>query len=154
MIKVRPARAGDADFILGLVPRFVDFDLPSWRSRTEIARLFADEVRAALDDGAEIVIAEDETGEPLGFIHVHRQTDLSGCVRAHIGDIAVAELAEGRGVGRALITQAEHWALQRGYGLLGLTALAGNERARQIYKHLGFVEDTVTLVKPVADRCE
>jgi GNAT superfamily N-acetyltransferase len=154
VINTRPARAGDADFILGLVPRFVGFDLPAWRNRTEIARLFADELRAALDDGAEMVIAEDERGEPLGFVHVHPQPDLSGCDRAHIGDIAVAEHAEGRGVARALITQAEYWAQQRGYGLLGLTAIAGNEHAREIYEHIGFVEDTVTLVKPVSDRCE
>jgi hypothetical protein len=52
VINIRPACARDADFILGPLPRSVGFDLPSWRNHTEIARLFTNDLRAALDGGA------------------------------------------------------------------------------------------------------
>ena len=35
--RIRPVRADDADFVLALVPRFVAFELPSWRDREETA---------------------------------------------------------------------------------------------------------------------
>jgi ribosomal protein S18 acetylase RimI-like enzyme len=150
MIRIRPARPADAPFVLGLVPGLVGFGLPSWRDPDEIAQLFADDLRAALAEGADVRIAEDGSGEPLGFVHVEARTDLTGRERGHVADLAVAEHAQGRGVGRALLATGEDWARERGYELLGLTVLATNTGARRFYEHLGYREDTVALVKRVA----
>jgi hypothetical protein len=35
--RIRLAQAADDDFILGLVGRFVEFELPAWRKRNECA---------------------------------------------------------------------------------------------------------------------
>lgn len=58
---------------------------------------------------------------PAGFVHLHDTTDLSGRLRAHLGDVAVAEHADGTGVGRAI----------------------------GIYERAGFVADTVSMSKPL-----
>jgi ribosomal protein S18 acetylase RimI-like enzyme len=150
MIRIRATRPEDAPFVLGLVRSFVAFGVPPWRDADEIARLFTQDLGTALAQGDEIRIAEDESGEPLGFVHLETGTDITGRERGHVGDLAVAEHARGRGVGRALLASAEEWAREQGYELLGLNVIATNERARSFYDRLGYGEDVVALIKRVA----
>lgn len=148
-LRVRPARIEDTSFLVDLVPSFVGFWLPPWRDAAEFTAVVERSLRSALTSGAGVLIAEDDAGSPLGFAHLYAVPDLSGRCRAHISDIAVAESARGRGVGRALIEAAESWARERGFALLGLSAFATNEAALRFYDALGFGADTVTLIKPL-----
>lgn len=94
-----------------------------------------------------VFVAEDEQGQIVGFISVGRLTHFSGEPRAYIGELVVAEAAEGRGVGRRLVAAAESWARDHGYHLIALDTGAANARARDFYGHLGYQEEQVTLVK-------
>ncbi len=148
----RPAGAADAAFLASLVPAFVDFGLPSLRDPEAVAAAFARDLADALRDGAELHVAEDDTGQRLGFVHLREVADLEGCRRAHVSDLAVAPGAQGVGVGRELMAFAEAWAAERGHGHVGLSAFVTNRRAVRFYERLGFEADTVTMRKRIDGR--
>jgi GNAT superfamily N-acetyltransferase len=148
-MRIRDATPGDVGFLVELVPSFSAFGLPPWRDREAFDAAVERDLRAALGSGAAVLVAEDDDGTPLGFVHLHPVHDFSGGERAHVSDVAVAEHAQGRGVGRLLVEAAEAWAREHGYGLIGLTAMATNASALAFYDRLGFGPDTVTLVKPL-----
>lgn len=150
-VSVRPARADDREFILALVPRLMEFGPPPWY---DAARNVATDLRTigrVLDEtpaGTSVFVAEDAGGARLGFIHLDGRTDyFTGEEVGHVSDVVVAPGAEGRGVGRALMAEAERWARGRGFRLLTLNAFARNVRARRLYEQLGYGEDVVKYVK-------
>ena len=81
---------------------------------------------------------------------VARQVHFSGQPRAYIGELIVAAEAEGTGLGRALLAAAEGWASAQGLPVLELDTGASNEHARHFYAHLGYVEESVKVVKLLA----
>lgn len=143
----------DDDFILGLVPRFVDFSLPPWRRRHECIEGIRNDLMRHLDEqpaNSFLFVAEDDDGEPVGFIHLQKTQDyFNGRPNCHISDIAVDEDYEGRGVGRALLDHAETWAREHRCQLITLAVFPGNERARAIYESAGYAADLLRLAKPV-----
>ena len=62
-----------------------------WRSRDSIDRAVAlslERVLAEPSSDADIRVAEDACGEPLGFVHLQTATHFTGEIRAHISDLA------------------------------------------------------------------
>jgi ribosomal protein S18 acetylase RimI-like enzyme len=143
----------DDDFILGLVPRFVDFPLPAWRRRHEcIDGIRKDLLRHLEDEPANsyLFVAEDDSGERVGFIHLQKTQDFfTGRSNCHISDLAVVAAHEGQGVARALLDHAQAWAREHRCQLITLGVLPGNERARALYEAAGFGTDLVRMAKPV-----
>jgi ribosomal protein S18 acetylase RimI-like enzyme len=143
----------DDDFILGLVPRFVDFPLPAWRRRHEcIDGIRKDLLRHLEDEPANsyLFIAEDDGGERVGFIHLQKTQDFfTGRSNCHISDLAVVTAHEGRGVAKALLEHTQEWAREHRCQLITLAVLPGNERARALYEAAGFGTDLVRMAKPV-----
>ena len=151
-IRVRPARAADRAFVLSTAARLADFGPPEWRTPAEIvdgeARTLRDFFESS-DDGSELLIAE--AGERrVGFALVEELRDYFSLERhGHVGILAVAADAEGRGVAGALLRAAESWARDRGFRTLTLNVFSGNRHARDVYEHMGFEEDTVKYVKQI-----
>ena len=92
----------------------------------------------------------------VGIACVQTATDyFTGERHGHLAILAVAENAEGRGVGRLLLAASEAWARQRGYRFITLNVFAANVRARAIYERSGFALDTMRyyreLPPPVPD---
>jgi putative acetyltransferase len=56
-------------------------------------------------------------------------------------------VAEGQGVGTALVAACEQWAREQGYTVLMLSTGAANTRAIGLYHRLGFHDEDVTLTK-------
>lgn len=143
----------DDDFILGLVPRFVDFTLPAWRRRHECIEGIRNDLRRHLDEqpaNSYVFVAEDDGGETVGFMHLQKTQDyFTGRSNCHISDIAVAPRHERRGVARALLAHAETWAREHHCQLLTLAVFPGNERARALYESAGYGTDLVRMAKPV-----
>jgi ribosomal protein S18 acetylase RimI-like enzyme len=54
--------------------------------------------------------------------------------------LVVSHVWEGRGVGQALVRFVCDEARRRGYVALTLNVVEGNDRARRLYEHLGFLE--------------
>jgi GNAT superfamily N-acetyltransferase len=154
-IRIRPATAGDREFVLGLVPELAAFGPPPWRSVDEMVETDTLVLGRALDGlaaDATVLIAEDARGVGLGFIHLTADADYytrREC--GHVSDLVVAAAARGRGVGERLMAAAEEWAAARGYALLTLNVFVGNARARALYERTGFGAETVRYVKTVAN---
>ena len=147
---VRIGQAADREFVIQTARRFAAFALPAWRTAHEIV---GGEVRS-LDDffdgglqSATLLVAESD-GRPSGFVFLEHVTDyFSGDRHGHLGMIAVAESAEGQGVGAALLSAAEDWARTNGYARITLNVFEGNERARRIYERAGYQVETLRYVK-------
>jgi ribosomal protein S18 acetylase RimI-like enzyme len=143
----------DDDFILGLVPRFVDFPLPAWRRRHECIDGIRKDLLRHLEDApanSYLFVAEDDTGERVGFIHLQKTQDFfTGRSNCHISDLAVITAHEGRGVAKALLEHTQEWAREHRCQLITLAVLPGNERARALYEAAGFGTDLVRMAKPV-----
>ena len=139
---LRPATSSDEPFLLALTSRLAAFDLPPWRTAEEIALADHGIVRHALSHPSpetSIVIAEDPPGTPVGYVFATTQNNyFTGKPQAHIEILAVAPVAERRGIGRALLDAIEGWAVGRGYGEITLNVFADNERARVVYDRLGY----------------
>lgn len=151
-LTIRPATAGDREWILALAPRLHDFGPPPYRSRGQMDRAVVasiDEALSGARSDASVYVAESG-GKRLGFIHLHGARDFfTGETHGHVSDIVVAGEAEGRGVGRALMAAAEDWARAHHYRLLSLHVFDGNARARAFYRQLGYGPDILKLIKPL-----
>lgn len=150
---IRAAGADDDDFILGLVPRFVDFELPKWRKRHVVSEGIRRDLAAHLEHprpASFLFIAESDEGDRAGFLHLQTAPDFfSGGLNCHISDLAVARGHEGRGVGRALLEFAESFAREHRCERMTLGVFPGNERARRMYEAAGFGLDLIRMAKPL-----
>jgi len=143
----------DDDFILGLVPRFVEFDLPAWRRRHECIEGIRRDLTRHLDDqppNSFLFVAEDEDGARAGFMHLQKTQDFfTGRTNCHVSDLAVAPSHQGRGAARALLAHAEDWAREHRCALMTLAVFPGNDKARTLYEALGYDVDLLRLAKPL-----
>jgi GNAT superfamily N-acetyltransferase len=153
-VTVREARPQDQPFVLAAAERLGGgFPLPPWRSPQEVVAAEARTLRGFMgsgDAGSRLLVAEDVQGNPLGFIFLETQEDYFTQTRyGHVGMLAVAEAAEGKGAGRVLMQAAEAWGRERGFTKLTLNVFEGNHHARKVYEHLGYSPETLRYVKPL-----
>jgi ribosomal protein S18 acetylase RimI-like enzyme len=152
-IRIRAADAGDDAFVLSLVERFVAFELPKWRKKSDCAAGIRRDIKRALEDppsGEALFIAEDAHGERAGFMRVQKTRDFfSGKPNCHISDLAVAHGHDGQGIGHALLDHAQTWAKKQRCGLITLAVFPGNTRALALYERTGFGPDLLRMAKPL-----
>ena len=149
-MKIRPATAADHGAILALVPRISDVGSPSHRTveETLAADLRAVGESLASDSREVAVLVAEEKGRVVGFVHLQTSDDYySNRPIGHVADVAVDPALEGRGIARALMAAAEDWARARGYALMDLNVVPGNERARVLYERLGYRPEWTKFVK-------
>jgi GNAT superfamily N-acetyltransferase len=149
MVHVRPYEAGDRDFVLSLAPRLA-IGIPPWRDERAMVMTARKWIASSIErrgELAEVFVALGETGERVGFASVADETHFTGTVQSYIGELAVVPEAEGGGVGKALVGACEKWARDRGHRILSLATGAANARALAFYRHLGFADEDVKLVK-------
>lgn len=154
-IRIRDARPTDRDQLLALVPRLRAFGPGPLRSVVDLDRAEHDALDAALDSlaaDAAIFVAVDERSadQVAGVAYVLTTADyFTRESHAHLSILAVAEHAEGRGAGRALLAAVERWAGARGHRMITLNVFADNERARRVYERAGYSPDTVRYAKEI-----
>ena len=148
--RVREATADDLDFVLALMPRLNECDLPAWRDTGLMTRIDCELVEKNLrerPEGTAVLVAEED-GARLGFVHLFTAVDhYSGEAQGYVSDLVVAPEGEGRGVGAALMAASEEWARGLGYRVLWLYVFSSNGRARRLYERLGYGEDFIRCVK-------
>lgn len=151
-LSIRPATAADEATLVDLARRLTAFDgLPRWRQPGEISSADARAMIAAVataSEANEVFIAERD-GVVVGCLHMLTMTDFFGRHHAHISVIATTEAAEGTGVGKALLAEAEAWARRRGTSLLTLNVFDSNTRARRFYERAGFAPETLRYAKEI-----
>ena len=149
---IRPAQAGDSDFVAGLVPSLLRYGSPAWDNADALSpgfrEVLVDAVRAQ-DPRAAVLIAEGADGRPLGFISLKVSTDVTGSERGHVADLAVREAARRMGVGQALMQAGEAWARERRFPVLSLDVWSTNQPALAFYRTLGYRPESLCLIKPL-----
>jgi ribosomal protein S18 acetylase RimI-like enzyme len=76
---------------------------------------------------------------------------MNGEPSAHLETLAVAEGAEGQGVGSALMASAEDAAREEGARSMTLHVFETNERARALYARKGYVAEWIRCIKPLRE---
>jgi ribosomal protein S18 acetylase RimI-like enzyme len=146
-VRVRLFKPSDSEFVMSLIPRFSEFELPAWRTKMDVDTTNRNSIRRAMEEpepDSVILIAEAESQGLAGFVHLQTQTDyFNGEMHGYISDLAVDQRFEGRGIGRMLLEAAEDWARAKGYPLLTLYVFAGNKRAQSLYEKHGFAPEVV-----------
>jgi ribosomal protein S18 acetylase RimI-like enzyme len=151
-MKVQEAESTDYEDLLELFPRLAAFDLPQnrnpdhlWGGDAEILKDWA----AGNRDDCLVHVAKNEAGKVLGVAMVTMRPELlSHAPSAHLEALAVAEKAEGQGVGSALLASVEEDAQQRGALSMSLTVFARNQRARKVYERAGYDGELLRYIKP------
>ncbi len=100
--------------------------------------------------GGAIFIAEDRA--PVGWAVVHETVDDLYVVEAerriaYVHELYLTDAARGQGAGRALLAACEDWARRRGIFVITIGVLAGNGRAREVYRAAGFADLSVQMRK-------
>jgi ribosomal protein S18 acetylase RimI-like enzyme len=130
MIEIRLAEPADLDAIQRIVREAYALYVP--RIGKEPAPMTAD--YAALVDAREVRVATD-TDVVVGVLVVR---PVEGAL--HLENVAVADRAKGRGIGRALVRYAEDEARELGFGAVELYTNAKMTENLSLYPHLGYVE--------------
>ena len=151
-IRVEPGDPQDCEAMLELFPRLASFELPNGRNPGHLwggdADMLRDWAKAGNDDCL-VYVAKDSNGVIVGVTMVTLGPELlSHAPSAHLEVIVVAENAEGRGVGKALLDAAEAGARERGALSMSLHVFATNVRARRVYERAGFDEELIRCIKP------
>lgn len=150
---IRPATAADREFTLALADRLASFELPAWRASSEVVEGDRRALAAWFDNpsssGEALLIAELD-GAPAGAVYLVTLVDyFHQRPHGHVSVLAVAEQAEGRGVGSALLDAAAAWARRHDFDRLTLSVFVGNQRARKVYERQGFRPELLRYVKPL-----
>jgi GNAT superfamily N-acetyltransferase len=148
-IAVRPYEAHDAAFLASIAQRLNPQQSTSPRDPVTMERFFADLAHGRLlsEPGSEAFVATID-GAPGGIVAVHPDADyFTGHPRAYVDILVVAEEAEGRGVGSALMRHVERWARDHGCLEVVLDVFAGNAGATAFYERNGYRPDHIRMTK-------
>ena len=103
----------------------------------EIARFFGGD----RDDPAEVLVACDDYGEPVGFAELSIRPHAEGCYSGRVAYLEgwfVEPAARRKGVGAALVKAAEDWGRASGCTELASDAEIGNDGSVSAHRALGF----------------
>ena len=149
---IRAATNADDGFILGLVARFSEFELPPGRDPETVTAALRRDLQMHLHERplTSHFFVIREARARAGFVHLQLVDDFFGAgLLCHISDRAVARAHEGRGLARLLLAHSEAFAREHGCVRLTLGVFPGNLRARELYARYGFEPDMLRLGKPL-----
>ncbi len=154
--RFRRANAGDVDAIVALVESAYrgPASRAGWTTEADLLdgqRTDADEVRALLaDPHARLVLATDADGALLGCVKVEDDAiSKEGVGAAWIGMFAVNPTLQTRGLGRALLAEAERLArTELGRSVARMTVIAQRDVLLAWYARCGYAPTGATLPFP------
>ena len=153
--RLRMATSADAEDMIRLLPRLAAFPIPDRRQPEDLFQGDSKTVRHWSKGDLPscfAVVAEGEAGdaasELYGFSFVRVGSELlSETPSAHLEILVVAKDAEGKGVGSALLAEAESEARRRGALTMTLHVFRANERALGLYQAKGFDPELLRMIK-------
>ncbi len=135
-LRIREAVEADVPLVASLIRELAEYE----RLLDEVT-MTEERLRTSLFGGrpyAEVAIAEDAAGEPLGFaLFFHNFSTFLGQPGIYLEDLFVRPAYRGAGVGRALLEHLARLAAERGCGRLEWAVLDWNEPAIGFYERLG-----------------
>lgn len=117
----------------------------------EIGAIEAEEILAEWD--AAVVLAEID-GEPAGLLIWYVATGESYLAEkfrryGKVDALVVATRHRGKGVGKALLEEAERLTRERGLSRMMLHVIEGNDGAAEAYRRFGFRSHSTNMAKPL-----
>lgn len=151
---IREARDNDLDVIIALATEMVLHSVSPYRAvpSQQICQYRHEDMQTLRDiyaaEQSGVFVAEID-GQLVGhLIVVVQQRDSStGMAQAWIYDVSVKAGYWGRGIGQALMHKAEEFAKLHGMRAIGLGVTLSNQRALEFYRHQGYLEERVQMVK-------
>lgn len=129
-ITVREARISDAPRLAPLAKQLGYASTPE-----EVAA----RLPGILADSEHIVfVAEQESGELVGYVDVFLFRTAASNVRAEIAGLVVEEKSRSQSIGRILVARAEDWTREKGCSECGLRSNVIREGAHHFYENLGY----------------
>lgn len=146
-LHIREATESDLPVVLSLYESS-GIDEPGDNDRAKAPALLA----RLLQAGGVVLLAEDE-GEPIGTLTLFMLPLLAhqGRPGALVEDVAVHPLAQGQGVGRALMEAAMRRARRAGCYKLALSSNASRGAAHAFYERLGFSRHGLSFSVPLEE---
>ena len=95
-----------------------------------IARVLGREEAAAMVAG--------DAGNVVAWVHVELRRTLVADQHAQVMALVVDERCRGRGIGAALMAEAERWARKRGANAVRVASRTTREEARRFYERQGY----------------
>lgn len=143
---IRPAVQADFEAVLALYEEVHGFHAahrPALYAANPSSLLLRERFASLLDSDDDFLSVAVEDGAVCGFIHAVFK-DLRGKdyfvppAKAHIEAVGVAAFMRGRGIGRALLAEAEQWAAAKNASFITLDVQSFNTGAIQTYEQAGF----------------
>lgn len=139
-VEIRPAEPSDAR---GWVRHITEVAAEGRYIRTEQVRWTPRQMRKRFKKPwtrDELQVVALNRGRVIGSLWIGRE---SHAVTSHVGSLGMSVDQEWRskGIGSALMTEAFRWARWAGIEKLALTVYPHNQRALNLYKKFGFVEE-------------
>jgi GNAT superfamily N-acetyltransferase len=135
-VRIREAVEADVPLVASLIRELADYE-----HLLHEVRLTEDTLRGFLFGErryAEVAIAEDAGGAPLGFaLFFHSFSTFLGRPGIYLEDLFVRPEHRGAGIGRKLLRHLARLAEERGCGRLEWAVLDWNEPAIAFYRRLG-----------------
>ena len=151
LVAVRPFSPEDRPFLDRIASRMHPGQTVSPRDPAALDRFFSGlgDSQFLTKPGAEAFVATIE-GEPCGLISFYPDKDyFTNHPRAYVDNLVVAEEAERKGVGRALLTFVERRARDDGFREVVLDVFAVNRGAIAFYERQGYQPDHIRMAKPL-----
>ena len=126
---LRPATEGDAERVAVLASQL------GYPTTPEAIRERLHLLKAQEDH--QVLVAQ-VGGRVMGWVHVGRTLSLEAGDRSELLGLVVDETCRGRGLGRALVAEAEAWAWTRGLPILHVRANVTREATHRFYGKLEF----------------
>lgn len=149
---IREAVSADIPRIKQIMKRLGDFEMPTNRQPHHFYqaddKLLSDWQAGKLPNvfGHVAVSSEDDVIIGLTFVTM-REDIFDHAPSAHLEIVAIASEADGIGLGKTLIANAESEAQQRGARSMSLHVIHNNRRARHVYEKIGYEEEMVRCIK-------
>jgi ribosomal protein S18 acetylase RimI-like enzyme len=157
-VKIRPYTEHDHDGLLRVVHDLQASEhvlFPRMKSPGELGSEYVASVLAEVEKhGGALLVAEADSlvaGYCSLLTHCDSGEDYdeSFYSYAYVGDLGVLKSHRSRGIGAALLYQAEAIARREGLPWLRLSVLAANSAGRRFYQRLGFNEHLIEMEKPL-----
>jgi GNAT superfamily N-acetyltransferase len=137
---IRPTEGSDGQAVTAMLAGFGPARTPAPERMEGVLRTFAGHVADVAADRAYSTVAEVD-GEPVGFCATEWQQPFwTDELHAWLPDLIVAEAHRGRGIGRALLSDALARARAQGAAQLSLESGPMRTAAHGLYRSMGFDE--------------
>jgi GNAT superfamily N-acetyltransferase len=132
-MSIRPIRHAQEQDCLGIARLTTQLGYPA--SEDEV-RLRLQRLLASPNDM--VFVAESPEGLLVGWVHGFLSQLLESDYRVEIGGLVVDENFQRQGIGRALISRIEQWAMERGVNQASVRCKTTRLEAHQFYENLGY----------------